>query len=385
MLSDERIRELRATELPALGELTYLDHATQGLLPASHVRAATDVLERAARGALEWGEGGGLLADVRREAARLLHAAPDELALLRSTSEGLGLLAEGLDWRSGDEVVLYERDFVGCLAPFLHLQTRGVRVTWVADRGRHRFDLDDVAAALSNRTRAVCVSVVNRSHGMRAPIEALGELCRERGIWLALDAAQAMGVLDLDAPAIGADVVSAHGYKFLCSGFGLAPTYCSPRAIEELRAPLLGWKNAELDGAGGIAVVPDREARRFEPTLSSMAGLAGMRASLRLLNDLDGPARELRAVELGTAVADGLVELGFDVLGARRPAEASTLVAARHPALDGARLVAALRERGVVLSDVDGAVRVSTHAFNTRDDVRRLLDALPGAVRSAGG
>ena len=126
-------------------------------------------------------------------------------------------------------------------------------------------------ACSATRTRAVCLSVVDRATGVRAPVEAIAAACRARGIWLALDAAQAMGVLALDAPAIGADIVSAHGYKFLLSGFGLAPTYCSERAIAELRVPQAGWKNARVGReADGLSLAFEAAAARYEPTMSSL-------------------------------------------------------------------------------------------------------------------
>ncbi len=323
---------------------------------------------------------------MRCEAARLLRSEPSAIALLRSTGEGLGLLARGLDWRPGDEVVLYEREFVGCLAPFLDLRRHGVVVRWIPDRGG-RFDLADVEQLLTARTRAVAVSLVSRSTGTRAPVEALASLCRERGIWLALDAAQAMGVLDLDAPAIGADVIAAHGYKFLCSGFGLAPTYCSARAVAELAPPLVGWKNASLaeDVDAELSLVPDDEARRFEPTMPSLPLLAGTRASLGLLHELGSTERAGRALVLAGTIREALLERGYAPAGSELPDEASTLVAVRHPRLEAERLVAALGAEGVRCAAVEGAVRLSVHALNTSSDVEALAAALPRAERSAGG
>src|SRR6202035_4541097 len=98
---------------------------------------------------------------------------------------------------------------------------------------------------LSPRTRAISVSLVNNTTGFRAPVEALAELCRARGLWFTVDAVQAVGSVVVDAPAIGADVVAAHGYKFQLSGFGYAVTYVSDRAIQELEVPHVGISNLE--------------------------------------------------------------------------------------------------------------------------------------------
>jgi selenocysteine lyase/cysteine desulfurase len=383
VLTDAAIRALREAELPALGRSTFLDYATVGPIPRRHAAAATEVLERHSTTGPTPGQGTALLAALRDEAATLLRADARRVALLRSTAEGLELVARGLAWRTGDEVVLYERDFVGCLAPFLRLERFGVRVRWIPDRVG-RFDLADVEALLRPRTRAVAVSVVDRATGTRAPIEKLATLCRERDVWLALDAAQALGVLDLDAPAIGADVLVAQSHKHLLAGFGVAVAHCSERAVAELEPPLVGWGNAELDADHALTLGPVGEARRFEPTMSSLPLLAGARASLALLNEVDPVERAARALALAATIRAGLAERGYAPVGSDRPEEASTLVVVRHGRLEAERLADALRAEDVICAAVDGALRLSTHAFTTDADVERLLDALPRAERSAG-
>lgn len=372
-VTDAAIESLRESEFTVTRDWAYLDHATFGALPASHVRAATEALERAAgRGSLGL-DGTALLKAVRAEAATLLHCSPRNVCLPTSTSEGLGLLAEGLDWQPGDEVIVHELEFEGCLAPFLNLQARGVRL-------RIAREPDEVESLVAERTRAVCLSVVDHARGIRAPVEAIGALCRERGLWLALDAAQAMGVLALDAPAIGADIISAHGYKYLLSGFGLAPTYCSDRAIAELRVPRAGWKNARVGRhATGFSLAFDDTAARYEPTMSSLAVLAGMRESLRLLNTIDEAERERRALTAEQAITDGLESLGFELRGSSRLDERSAIVSARHPALDTEELVASLRAARVVGAAVEGRLRLSPHFYTTAGDVSALLAAVPPA------
>jgi len=350
-VNDRDIERVREREFPLTERVTYLDFATFGPLPTSHVRAASEALAaEAAKGSAGLG-GTALLESVREEAAALLHSPARNVCLLTSTSEGMGLVAAGLPWRAGDEVIVPEQEFEGCVAPFLSLGDVTVRVA------RAVAEIPDL---VGERTRAVALSLVDRIGGARAPVEAIAAACREHDTWLALDAAQAMGVLDLDAPALGADVVCAHGYKFLVSGFGLAPTYCSDRALAELRVPRPGWKNAGV-GHGSAA--------RFEPTMSSIPVLAGMRESLRLLNSLDAVERERRALDTARGIAQGLAARGFQVREQR-----SSLVSAPHP--DAETLATRLHERGIVAAAVEGNLRLSTHFFTTDSDVQALLDAL---------
>jgi selenocysteine lyase/cysteine desulfurase len=210
---------------------------------------------------------------------------------------------------------------------------------------------------------------------MRAQIEAIGELCRGRGLWYALDAAQAMGVLRLDPAAVGADVVAAHGYKFLLSGFGLALTYCSERVLAEVRVPQVGWKNARVSDE--LTVELGETAARFESTMSSIPLLAGMVESLRLLRGVDEVERERHAVGLIRSAADRLRDRGYAVVSSTLPEEMSSVLSLRHPSLAADEVARRLRSAGVACAAVDGCLRISAHFFNTTDDVDALLAALP--------
>jgi cysteine desulfurase / selenocysteine lyase len=344
--TDEAIESLRRDEFPLARERVYLDFATFGPPPMRAVRAAAERLERDAREGSPGLNGTALVEQVRGEVAALLHCETRSVCLLTSTSEGMNLLAAGLDWRAGDEVLVHEHEFEACVAPFLDLPG----ATTV--RAGHAAEIPEL---VGERTRAVALSLVDRVTGARAPVEEVAAACRERGAWLALDAAQAMGVLDLDPRALGADVVSAHGYKFLLSGFGLAPTYCSDRALAELRVPRRGWKNAD---AG------HESAARFEPTMFPLPVLAGMHESLRLLNSFDPVERERRALTAARAIAEGL-----DL-----PEPQSSLVSLPHEHAE--KLVARLRGADVIAAAVEDRARLSTHFFTTDDDVDALLSRL---------
>ena len=198
-ISDQQIEMLRKSEFPITETMCYLDHASLGPLPRSHVAE----LNAAAHQLMISGdprvrETIAKMDDIRIQAAMLLTAQPGDIALLTSTAQGLCLVAQGLSWREGDEVITYAGEFPSVVLPWLQLRDRGVVVRFVQDRGC-RFEAEDVEALMSDRTRVVSLSLVNFAHGFRAPIEAIGEMCRQRGIWLVVDAVQALGVIPVDA------------------------------------------------------------------------------------------------------------------------------------------------------------------------------------------
>lgn len=375
------VAALRAEQFPVTRRWAYLDNATFGPPPracAEAVAACVRGLSEAAGLPVPWSPE---IERVRGLAAQLLGCSAGDVAFLKGSAEGIGLVALGLDWRAGDEVVVYEREFPAGVLPWLNLAHLGVRTRFVRDRGRHRFEAADVEELVGERTRAVCLGLVNFGNGFRAPVERVAEVCRRRGAWLLVDATQAAGVLRVDVRELGCHLLVAHGYKFLLSGYGTAPCYVHPDLRACLRVPEPGWKtrtddSGELDaGYEGVEFVS--EARRFEPSIPDLASIVGMGASLELLLGLGPAAVERWAMGLTAAAAAALHDRGLDVVGSAGEGERSTILSVELPGADMAGLEAALRAAGVVAAVREGRLRLALHGYNDERDVDRLLDALP--------
>jgi cysteine desulfurase / selenocysteine lyase len=383
------VAALRAAQFPVTRRFAYLDNSTFGPPPRACVEAAAAWLHEQSEGArlpVPWPAE---VERVRGLAARLFNCPARDVAFVKSSAEGVGLVALGLDWRRGDEVVVFEREFPAGVLPWLNLAHLGVRVRFIRDRDRHRFDLADVEELVGERTRAVCLGLVNAGSGFRAPVERVAEVCRRHGAWLLVDATQAAGVLSVDVRRLGCHLLVAHGYKFLLSGHGTAPCFVHPELRGRLRVPEPGWRTLRdladdavfdydhvelVDGAG-----------RFEPSIPDVASIAGMGASLDLLLGLGVAAVERWAVDLAGAAAERLAEAGFDVVSSRRQGERSTVLSVVRERVGPHVLEAALRAAGVIAAVREGRLRLSFHGYNDEGDVDRLLDALPQvAVRRRG-
>lgn len=364
-------------EFPITRSWIYLDHATYGPHPRRYADAVAGVAEKLSREPLGTTSNG--IEEVRANAARLIHAAPDQVSLLHSTSEGAALIAQGLDWRAGDEVILYEHEFPGAVAPWVGLADRGVRLRVIADRGRQRFDLDDVEALLSPRTRAICVSLVNNLNGFRAPVAGIRELCGDRDIWIACDAVQAMGALDIDVQALGADVVAAHGYKFLLSGFGNSIVYFSERARRELRVNNVGPRNAggETPQLLDRGLAPPADGKRFEVSVPNLPSVIGMGESLALLSEVGTEVIEDHVLSLTARLTAGVRERGYEVVSSEQAGERSAVVSVTSTRTPPAEVQARLHERGVVCAVRAGRLRFACHLFNTAGEIDRAVAALP--------
>jgi cysteine desulfurase/selenocysteine lyase len=365
-------------EFPISREWTYFDHATYGPHPRTYVEALSNAAEALAVQPL--GATSSRLADVRATAATLLHAPTDQVALLRSTGEGTNLVATGVQWEAGDEVILYELDFPGLIAPWLSLNDRGVQVRVVEDRGRNRFDVDDFEKLLSPRTRAVSVSLVNNITGYRAPVEQLGELCRGRNIWFTVDAVQALGSIDVDALSFGADVVVSASYKFLLSDFGQAVAYLSERALNDLRVPHVGTRNLKSSEAGTLfesGLNLFETAQKFEPSNPNLPATFAMQATIDLLLKHGMDRIEAHNRKLCAQLADGLQSKGYNLITSQRESEWAGLVCAVHPTLPSDQIHAGLAAQHIVCAVRHGHLRFAPHLYNTSEEVEQILQALP--------
>lgn len=388
--AQETVSRLRREEFPVTSQKVWLNTATYGPLPVSNVAAQRELLEGMMVGAGgpgigHWWDGA---AAVRAKVGAFIGCDPADVALLRSTGEGISLVSLGLDWRAGDEVVLYEQEFPNGVYPFLALEPQGVRVRFVQDRGRHRFTADDVAAVMSSRTRVVCVSLVNCYHGFRAPVEEISALCRQRGAWLLVDAVQGSGILPVDAGALGADLISAHGYKSLCSGYGISFCYISPALRDRLKVVAPGWKSIEdapfIDRQLDYNLRYADSARRFEPSVQNLAGMYGLGASLDLLTGIGTDVISDWVLGLSASVAAAVTEKGYRVASSERPGEMSGIVSVEIPGGDATAVAAALSQRKISCAVRDGRIRVSSHIFNNQEDIDQLVAALPAPAVRAG-
>ncbi len=309
--------------------------------------------------------------------AKLIGAMPNELAFVPNTTQGLSLVANGLDWRDGDNVIIADIEYPSNVYPWLNLRPRGVNVRWVEAR-QGRIAPKDVEQAIDARTRLVSLSSVQFSNGFRLDLSALSEICKRRRVRLNLDAIQHVGALHLDVSRYQIDYLSAGGHKWLLGPIGSGIFYCRRDALETLSPPIVGYHSVDkpLDHTDyELTLRPD--AGRFEEALVGFPAIRGLDASVQMLLELSMPAIERHVLDLTSLAIEGLRGQGYEILSPATTAERSGIVSFRHPSVSAASVDARLTAGGVQVAVRRGALRLSPSFYNDTSEIERFLDVLP--------
>lgn len=378
--------EERLRAFPVAGKRIFLAHAGVTSLPACAAEAMTTYITESS---VDQQEFGGVLKEItstRRDAAALIGSDQDEIALLGPTSLGLSLFANGIDWKSGDEVVLYGEDYPANVYPWLNLQRRGVIIRYLRTESLGRINPECVEAALTPATRLVALASCHFQTGWRIDIPAIGSLLRKRGILFSLDAIQTLGAFP--TPSSEVDFLSADAHKWLLGPLAAGIVYVARERFETCRPTLLGsWNVKSPDFLARQVIEFEEGGRRYEPGVLNVAGIYGMRASINLIREQGLDSVSSLILDRRDRLEQGLAGLGFEFLSpqADEPLR-SGIVTTRHPAKDPTLLFAAMEKAFISAScrktrDHGTWLRFSPHFYNTTAEIDRVLDVLSEAIK----
>jgi selenocysteine lyase/cysteine desulfurase len=368
--------EMRAL-FPIAQRYAYLDHAAIAPL-AIPVRSTIDVfLTRQVEEPFERAHWERLRTQVRARVGELLSTGAESITFIKNTTTGLGLVAAGLDWEHGDNVVGVDREFPANVYPWMALRRRGVELRLYRSRDG-RIDPGAIARLCDQRTRVVAVSAVQFWNGFRLDLSALRGALRQDAL-LVVDAIQAAGALRLDLTQTSVDFLCAGAQKWLLGPIGIGFAYVGPRMLERLHPVLVGTESVIRDEEYfdyDLTLKPD--ARRYEEAAPNYPGILGMGAAVNLLLRAGPTAVEQEVLRLADRLRDELPARGYELLlKPSRPLERSGIVSFRHPRMVPAELHNRLRDAGIIISLRADFLRASPHYYNSDADIDRLLEALP--------
>mgnify|MGYP001291948724 CR=1 FL=1 len=377
-------------EFKYLGDAVYLDWGCLGLLPErtrEHCRNFMDeYCDSFARVALC--DYDARREDARHEIAKLIGARTDEIAFMANTTAGNNVLATGLKFARGDNVIIADNDYYSNVNCWINKQREGVELR-IAPTEHGVLDEGALIRMIDSRTRAVVLSYVSHSTGYRADVSRIGAECRRHGAIFAVDAIQAVGRQAIDVNAENIDVLSSGSFKGALGVLGCAFFYCRG-GIAQLIAPSEYGDNCDtgefgytkkVDAAGHFTLYED--CRRFEAGSLNTYGITAAGISVGLLNEIGINRVSARIAELEAYFrvrAKSKLPM-LDILGSSDPACQSGNICCLFDHAKTGALKRAMEAWRVYTTVEGGYMRLAVHYCNTEADIDRAVDAIIEGLR----
>ena len=400
--------KIRKEEWPVLETMTFLDAACVSFAPQRTVKAVkafadmTAVQEEANSSAHH------IAMDSLRhkaydEAAKLLNADPEEIALVESTSHGLNIAAQGIELQDGDNIITTNLEFIQVALPWCVMRKDkniDIRVCKTED---NRFTAKDFAALVDDKTKLIVMSTLEWCNGWQTDLKELGDYCKEKGVYLVVDAVQQLGVTKIDTKACHIDILTAGGHKWLNSPYGTGVLYVNKETLPKLKQSYAGYLNTTVPEGGWGAywenpAAPsvnnwtfDNTARKFEiGGTSNYTGAIALGESLALVNEIGIENIEKRVREIAVYCMDRIEEIGGTLITHRDPGHFGGIVIARlYDDLDVDRMILKkLHARRILIAqrftDFIGGFRISCQYFNNEKDIDTMIDAMKELIKEIG-
>jgi len=362
-------------QFPVTKEYLFFDLANKCALPLFATRTIQEYIAKQQAFSGDKEEWFRTIDEARARFAQLINASPEEIALLKNTSEGLNLAASGIPFKAGDNVLINRSEHPNNIYCWLNLQQKGVEVRWAPTKDGG-VTVEDLEAAIDGATRAVAISLVTYAPGNRNDIKAISALCRKRGIYTVVDAVQGIGTLRVDVKELGPDMLSSSGHKALFVPHGVGLFYCRKEIIADIppvyvaRSGMIRAVSVEHDTETyELRLAPT--AVRYEIGNNNYLGITVLNESLKFLLALGMDRVERRILELSGYLTRQLEAAGIEVLSPREEPRRSAIVCFR--AGDPAGLHKWLLERKVITTCRRDSLRVSLGIYNTEDEIDALV------------
>lgn len=381
-LSKQQIEQARC-DLPYIQDIVYVDNAAVSPVPIKVQRASDhyteltvhnlrDVPDLSVR---EFDRG-------RALAARLVGSSPSNIAYIQNTSHGLSLVALGIDWRNGDNLVIPAQEFPSNYLCWIQLQERGIEIRRVESRNG-RIEPEDLVSLVDRRTRLVSISHVQFYSGFRMNLAKVSEICVKHDALLVVDGTQSVGAITISAEMSGVDVLVVSGHKWMLAPRGIGFMALSNRALEVVQPKIVGWLSVNDPFAfkRTLDLLPD--ARRFEPGTPNGAGIYGLTHRLEQIHELGSLAIQRRVHHLHEHLKQRSLDAGLKVVFDFEESARSGIILVRKPGTPVEALQAALAAQRIHASVRSNAIRLSPHYYNTVDELDQIVRTISAVVVTA--
>lgn len=371
--------------------IAYLDNAAASVMPRQVLQAVTGYLERTATTGPYLPsfrrETYARLEEIRASTAAFIAASSEEIAFNKNGSEGISLVAQGLDWQEGDEVIITDFEMLSNLTPWLLLQqTRRILVRTVVSNAHGLLEPLALAALMTPRTRLISVTHLPNATGAVQPIAAVCRLAQERGIMSLINASQSFGLLPIDVRALGCDFLVACGRKALRGPEGTGILYVRAALIPRLTPVLTGWWNSSFDPERNSFTLP-LTGKRFEAGCPIMPSMIGLGAAIDYANQMGIDQIARRVARLTAYTIERLLSIpGAQIYGPESVHDRMLIIPFNIHGVDADKIVQHLDAHGVIIEaghfmatpimkrhQISKMARISPHYFNTEAEIERAV------------
>ena len=373
--------QLRDNDFPITKKTIYMNNGAIAPTPLSTIKAMTDFM-------LTCAEGGpdspgisdysmSLLDELRTRIAHLINCNPEEVVLVQSTTEGLNMVGNGLDWKTGDAIVVRggRHEHYANYLPWVALsQKKGVQLREVAmiDENGY-FDLGQFEQLVKG-SKLITLSHVLYNTGAVMPVEEVGRIAQENNVLFCVDAAQSAGTISVNVKKIGCDFMAFPGFKWLCGPTGIGVFYCSKKASEILEPPEIGVESATLSKQNNNSLAYLDMPARFQAGFRNFPGAAGLEASLRYILRIGLERIRRKSMNVASILREEIAKIpAVKMYGPDDESKRSSIVTFMPQKADSSTLVKQLAQNRIILAarDTGGgkkAVRAAPHFFNSEEE-----------------
>ena len=324
--------------------------------------------------------------DLKTNIARLINApSADDIALVKNTSEALSMVAYGLSWQAGDNIVIAQQEFPSNRIIWQSLQNQGVSVKFIDlynSQSGSQSPEDLLLSAIDANTRLLSVSSVQYADGLRMDLHKLGKYCRDANVLFCVDGIQSIGALTMDVQDIHADFIMADGHKWLMSPEGLGLFYCRAELRPSIKLHQYGWHMTEdLFNFDTLEWTEASSARKFECGSPNMLGVHALNASISLILERKIELIEQLIINKATGIIKKLNSIsGLSVVSDTSSNRISGIVSFRHSDIPSEYIHRELMANNVICALRHGNIRFSPHYYTAHSVIDDAIEILKSVL-----
>lgn len=319
--------------------------------------------------------------ELKHSLGRLMNVSADDVVLGNSASYGLHLIANGYPFEPGNEILLMQNDFPSNILAFLALEEKGINVTQLKAKDKI-LTPQEVDKHLSSRTKLFCISHVHTFSGHKVDIEAIGKICKQKGVVFVVNMAHSLGTKPIDVSQINVDAVVGVGYKWLCGPYGTGFLWMTKNLREKLSFNQSYWismlSQEELKSEEAICLRALKTSRKYDVFgTANFFNFVPWRASIDYLLGIGLEKIESHHQKLIDQFVSGLNRQKYFLISPDQgPNRSSLIVFSHQKSHENERVFNHLLEKGIHATVWKGNIRITPHIYNNSDQISFLLNAL---------